>query len=128
MNAHQLQKMATLNEQYKEMRQERRNRNEWRKERHFEEPPPYGYFTDHLKPMIFLSLSTGIRKGTLFGLECGNVNFSERILVLRAEIEKTEEIVSPLLFSNTVLNVLVEKFDLYPVITPEQDLPEILGV
>lgn len=33
----------------------------------------------------------------------------------------------PAFFSDAVLNVLVEKFDLHPISTPEQDLAEILG-
>lgn len=33
----------------------------------------------------------------------------------------------PAFFSSTVLNVLVEKFGLHPISTPEQDLEEILG-
>lgn len=33
----------------------------------------------------------------------------------------------PAFFSNTVLNVLVEKFDLHPITTPEEDLKKILG-
>jgi len=33
----------------------------------------------------------------------------------------------PAFFSNTVINVLVEKFDLHPITTPEQDLAAILG-
>jgi integrase len=41
--------------------------------------------------MILLSLSTGIRKGTLFGLEWGDADFSKRILTLRKEIEKTKK-------------------------------------
>jgi len=32
----------------------------------------------------------------------------------------------PAFFSNTVLNVLVEKFDLHPISTPEQDIASIL--
>ena len=83
--------MAALDEREKKMRQERQCHNEWLKERHFEELPTYGHFTDHLKPMILLSLSTGIRQGTLFGLEWRDVNFQKRLLTLRSEIEKTEK-------------------------------------
>jgi len=82
--------MAALDEREEQMRKERQSHNEWLKERHLKEQPPYSHFTDHLKPMILLSLSTGIRKGTLFGLEWRDVNFSERILTLRAEVEKAE--------------------------------------
>ena len=84
--------MASLDEREKEMRQERQSHNQWLKERHFEELPPLGHFADHLKPMILLALSTGIRKGTLFGLEWRDVNFSENLLTIREEIDKSEEI------------------------------------
>jgi hydroxylamine reductase len=33
----------------------------------------------------------------------------------------------PAFFSSAVVNVLVEKFNLHPISTPEQDLAEILG-
>jgi site-specific recombinase XerD len=83
--------MAALKEREEEMRQERQSHNEWRKERHFEELPNYQYFTDHLKPMILLALSTGVRQGTLFGLEWRDVDFSKRLLTLRLEIEKSKK-------------------------------------
>ena len=83
--------MEALDEREKEMRQERQSHNEWLKERHFKELPPLGYFADNLKPMILLSLSTGIRKGTLFGLEWRDVNFSKRIFTIREDIDKSEK-------------------------------------
>jgi len=33
----------------------------------------------------------------------------------------------PVFFSSAVLNVLVDKFDLHPITTPDQDLATILG-
>jgi len=97
--------MAALNEREKEMRQERKNHNKWLKERNLKELPLYEHFVDNLKPMILLSLSTGIRKGALFGLEWRDVNFSERILTLRAEIEKAEK-TRYIPMNDTVCNVL----------------------
>jgi integrase len=81
--------MAALDAREEEMRQGRENHNEWLDERNYEKRSLYQHFTDHLKPMVLLSLSTGIRKSTLFGLEWGDVNFTERILTLRNEIEKS---------------------------------------
>jgi hypothetical protein len=66
--------LNALDEREKEMRQGRQNHNEWLDERGLEKRSPHKHFTDHLKPMILLSLSTGIRKGTLFGLEWRDVN------------------------------------------------------
>jgi integrase len=83
--------LNALDEREKEMRQGRQNHNEWLDERGLEKRSPHKHFTDHLKPMILLSLSTGIRKGTLFGLEWRDVNFKEKILTLREEIEKSDK-------------------------------------
>jgi site-specific recombinase XerD len=83
--------MAALDEREQEMRQGRENHNEWLDERGFEKRALHRHFTDHLKPMVLLSLSTGIRRGTLLGLEWRDVNFSERILTLREEIEKSDK-------------------------------------
>ena len=97
--------MAALEEREKEMRHERQSHNEWLKERHFEELPPYGHFTDHLKPMILLSLSTGIRQGTLFGLEWQDVDFTKKLLTIRWEIDKTKKTRS-MPISDTAFDVL----------------------
>jgi site-specific recombinase XerD len=83
--------MDALDEREKEMRQGRHNHNEWLDERGLEKRSLHKHFTDHLKPIILLSLSTGIRKSTLFGLEWRDVNFTEKILTLREEIEKSDK-------------------------------------
>jgi site-specific recombinase XerD len=83
--------MAALDEREQEMRQGRENHNEWLDERGLEKRALHKHFTDHLKPMVLLSLSTGIRRGTLFGLEWRDVNFAERILTFREEIEKSDK-------------------------------------
>jgi integrase len=83
--------MAALDEREQEMRQERENHNKWLEERDLPMQPLYQHFTDHLKPLVLLSLSTGVRRGTLFGLEWRDVNFPERILTLREEIEKSDK-------------------------------------
>jgi integrase len=83
--------MAALEEREEKMRKERDNHNDWLKTKGLEPLPSLGCFTDHLKPMILLSLATGIRQGTLFGLEWRDINFTEKILTLRAEIEKSDK-------------------------------------
>jgi len=83
--------IAALDERELEMRQERLNHNQWLAERELEKRPSYKHFVDHIKPMVLISLSTGIRKGTLFSLEWKDVNFTERILTLSAEIEKSDK-------------------------------------
>ena len=109
--------MAALDEREKEMRQERQNHNEWLKERHFEELPPYGHFTDHLKPMILLSLSTGIRQGTLFGLEWQDVDFSKNSLTIRWEIDKTLK-TRQMPMNDTAFDVLSKWKEQFEIIKP----------
>jgi integrase len=83
--------MAALDERENKMRQERQSHNEWLKSRELELLPQLGYFTDHLKPMLLLGLSTGIRRKALFSLEWRDVNFQERVLVLRADTDKADK-------------------------------------
>jgi integrase len=85
--------MAALDEREEEMRDARDSHNEWKEER--KKPPSARLketaFVDHLKPLILLSLSTGVRRTALLSLEWGDVNLTERTLLVRAATSKNEK-------------------------------------
>ncbi len=47
---------------------ERENANKWRAERGYELYPPITGYSDHMTPMVLISLNTGMRQGELFAL------------------------------------------------------------
>lgn len=76
-----------------EMRVERESANTWRTDRHREplqsllELP----FTDHLKPMVLVSLNTGMRRGELFDLKWLAVNFDTKTITVAGATTKTSD-------------------------------------
>ena len=50
-------------------------------------------FVDHLKPMVIVSLNTGIRQGSLFHLRWSDIDFQEGILSVPPLAEKTGKLV-----------------------------------
>lgn len=64
------------------IRNERANANHWRRQRRYPLLPDLNAsaFADHIKPMVLLSLNTGMRQGELFQLEWPAVDF-ERALI-----------------------------------------------
>jgi site-specific recombinase XerD len=80
---------AVLNEREARMRDARNNHNEWLDERERPTRPELdSVFVDHLKPMVLVSLYCGIRRGTLFGLLWGDMDFDAGVLTMRGEIIK----------------------------------------
>jgi len=77
------------------MKEERGNHNKWLKDRGQSLLPDMNElaFADHLKPMIIVSLNTGIRQGSLFQLCWSDINFQEGILSVSPLAEKSGKLV-----------------------------------
>lgn len=75
------------------IRAERDSANEWRAKRKREPLPDLRAlaFADHLKPMVLLSLNTGMRRGEVFGLRWADVNLSAKTITVAGEGAKTSE-------------------------------------
>ena len=81
--------MTALDAREKKNRDERTNHNKWLADRgHPPMPPLDGAFVDHIKPMVLLSLNTGIRQRNTFKLKWGDIDFESRTLTLRAAVSK----------------------------------------
>ena len=78
-----------LDEREERKRSERKSANEWRKQRGYPVLSDSDEFMDHLKPMILLSINTGMRRGEVFKLNWENVNFDTRQLTVRGETAKS---------------------------------------
>ena len=72
-------------------RAERDSANRWRKERGYVLLPSLReyVFTDHVKPLILLSINTGCRRGELFDLTWANVNLDRRLLTVTGATAKS---------------------------------------
>ena len=85
--------MKALDDREAELRRARESHNQWCRERGLPsqpKTPDYG-FADHLKPIIILSLTTGIRRNGILSLEWRDVNFNERTLLVRAVSSKNDK-------------------------------------
>lgn len=72
---------------------ERDSANKWRTDRNkvlFSDLKKLA-FTDHLKPMVLVSLNTGMRRGELFGLTWSMVNFHNKTITVGGDTAKTSE-------------------------------------
>ncbi|WP_460102304.1 phage integrase [Pseudomonas sp. H1_D04] len=76
-----------------EVRVERESANNWRTDRHREPMPSLLElpFTDHLKPMVLVSLNTGMRRGELFDLKWSAVNFDTKTITVAGATTKTSD-------------------------------------
>jgi integrase len=76
-----------------EARAERESANKWRTDRGKELMPSLLQvpFTDHLKPLVLVSLNTGMRRGELFDLKWSAVNFQTKTITAAGATTKTSD-------------------------------------
>ena len=98
-----------LDEREERKRAERRSANAWRNERGYQlYPDPKDLaFMDHLKPMILLSMNTGMRKGEVFKLTWSNVDFKMKQLTVAAPTAKNGK-VRHIPLNSEALDLLIE--------------------
>ncbi len=85
--------MKALDNREKEVKTARESHNRWCRERGLPPLPSYraGQFVDHFKPIVLLSLHTGIRRNAVLSLEWRDVNFNDRMIMVRAATSKTDK-------------------------------------
>jgi integrase len=84
--------MAALDEREKRLRDGRQSHNEYLTTRERETKPELnGKFADYLKPMILVSLYSGLRRGSLFGLKWSDIDFYTKTMTIRPDNDKPEK-------------------------------------
>lgn len=80
-----------LDEREARVRRERKRGNKWRKERGYDLYPliTKEHFVDHLKPMVLLSLNSGMRRGELFNLKWPDVDLKNKQVTISGETAKS---------------------------------------
>ena len=85
--------MAALDAREDRIRAERESHNEWLTQRGQKGMPELnGKFADYLKPMVLVSLCSGLRQGSLFGLKWDDIDFFTRTMTIRPDNAKPEKI------------------------------------
>jgi integrase len=83
--------MIALHNREQRRREERNSGNSWRKKRGIEplEVTCSSDFSDHLFPMVLISLNTGMRRGELFSLTWNNVDLVRQIITVEGACAKS---------------------------------------
>lgn len=73
------------------IRAERDSANAWRRERNQKLMPDLRkvVFADHLKPLVLLSINTGMRRGEVFNLQWSDINFKGKVLTVEGGTSKS---------------------------------------
>ena len=81
---------AALDPREQRIRERRARTNAWRKQCRYDRLPGFrkAAFVDHLKPVVMLSLGTGLRRRGLFAIEWSDVDIKGAMLTVRGEIAK----------------------------------------
>lgn len=74
-----------------ELKEKRTRGNQWRAQRGYELKPELSQYTfaDHIKPMVLLTLNTGLRRGECLSLQWSNINFQNKILTIVGQYAKS---------------------------------------
>lgn len=80
-----------LDSREQKIRKERLSANQWRKERGYDVLPNLAkaHYADYLKPMVTISLNTGLRRGELFSLKWSEVDLRRRTLSVTSSSSKS---------------------------------------
>ncbi|GAB3380349.1 tyrosine-type recombinase/integrase [Azotobacter armeniacus] len=80
-----------LNSRQEEARIERDSANQWRADRKKELLPDLRAvaFVDHLKPLVLLSINTGMRQGEVFNLAWADVDLKNKVLTIEGDGAKS---------------------------------------
>lgn len=98
---------AALNAREEVIRSERESANTWRTARRQELLPDLRgvTFADHLKPLVLLSINTGMRRGEVFNLTWADVNLAGKVLTVEGETSKSGQ-TRHILLNREALSVL----------------------
>ncbi|HBP6604782.1 TPA: DUF4102 domain-containing protein [Pseudomonas aeruginosa] len=80
-----------LDDRQETIRAERDSANKWREERHKARLPDLREvaFPDHLKPLVLLSLNTGMRRGEVFNLTWTDIDLKNKLITVEGDTSKS---------------------------------------
>jgi integrase len=84
---------ATLHQRDAQRKAARPRANAWRRARGYAELPTLEAhaYSDHLTPLVLLSLNTGLRRGELFSLHWADVQWQTRTLIVHGKTAKSRQ-------------------------------------